>query len=625
MATGVFKKEIMKKQVAALVLAAMGAMPAAVAQRTYSMMNAHSHNDYERSKPFYEAVMVHFGSVEADVHLKDGKLYVAHDAKDIDTARTFDRLYVQPIIRQFAVNHGRPYENEDSLQLLVDLKTAGPATLAAVQQALLPYRKYFDRSVNPYAVKVVISGNKPTPAHWDEYDKLFFFDGDYTQTYTPAQHARIDMVSVDFGRFSNWNGKGTMVPVQLKKVKGLVDKMHAAGFRFRYWGAPSTPSTYYKLMEMGVDWIGTDHPEELYGILHGHKQNTVANLPVHAIYQPTYASDATGIKSKNVIFMIGDGTGLAQQFAGATANHGLLNLFTMKQIGLSETQSADDYDTDSAAGATAFATGQKTNNRVLGMDKTYTAIPNLADTLVRSNIKSGVLVTEEISGATPAAFYAHTPDRDSVRILMRQLVNNPNMQLAVGSGMDDLEATLEKGLKDTLSARNITLFHNISDWATDQQGRTLVLLRNNDLQSMTAGRGNYLVTALKKALAQLNASGHGFFLMVEGSLIDVGGHKNNLEYLVREMLDFDEAIGEALKFADTDGHTTVIVTADHETSGLALMDGKISEGRLSAHFSTNDHTGIPVPVFAYGPGSALFRGVYQNNEIYGKILDCFFK
>ena len=613
------------KKLAALLLTASAALPHAYGQRQYSMMQAHSHNDYERSKPFYAAIALHFGSVEADIHLKNGQLYVAHDSKDIDTARTFDRMYLQPIIRQFVVNKGKPYDNNDSLQLLVDLKTAGAPTLAALQAAILPYRRYFDRRINPYAVKIVLSGNTPPPATWGLYDPLFYFDGKVDVKYDAAQQARIDMVSVDFGLYSTWNGKGTIVPAQMVKVKAAVDKAHADGFRFRYWGAPSTYSTYYKLMDLGVDFIGTDKPDELYKVLAAHAENTIENMPQHEVYQPTFASDATGVRSKNVIFMIGDGTGLAQEFAGATANHGVLNIFTMKQIGLSETQSVDDYDTDSAAGATAFANGKKTNNRVLGMDKTYAAISNLADTLVRSDIKSGVLVTEEISGATPAAFYAHTPDRDSVSILMKQLVNNPNMELAVGSGQDDLEVALGKDYKTTLKDKHIALYNQLDAWPADAQGRTLVLLRNKDLQSMKDGRGNYLVTALKKSLAQLNASGKGFFLMVEGSRIDVGGHMNNLEYLVREMLDFDEAVGEALKFADADGHTTIVVTADHETSGLALMDGKISEGKLTAHFSTNDHTGIPVPVFSYGPGSAAFRGVYQNNTIYQKILDCFFK
>jgi alkaline phosphatase len=111
--------------------------------------------------------------------------------------------------------------------------------------------------------------------------------------------------------------------------------------------------------------------------------------------------------------------------------------------------------------------------------------------------------------------------------------------------------------------------------------------------------------------------------MVEGSRIDHGGHANNLDYLVREMLDFDEAVGEALRFADHDKQTTVIVTADHETGGLSLMDGDISQGALRGHFATNDHTGIPVMVFAYGPNSNLFRGVYDNNEIFFKMKQCF--
>lgn len=588
--------------------------------KQYTMAQAHSHNDYERATPFYAAAALEFGSIEADVHLKNGELYVAHDPSAIEPFRTFREMYLQPVLRQFALYNGKPYADGAPMQLLIDIKTAGSPTLQALQDLLLPYRKYFDRSINPAAVKLVISGNLPPQSEWCRFDPMFYFDGRPDSVYPAALKQRIAMLSVDFHDYSHWNGKGTLVPVDLEKVSAVIDKVHQQGFPFRFWGAPSTKTTYYKLMDLGVDWIGTDYPTELYDVLHSTARTTAAGLPVHNVYTPTYVTDATQVRSKNVILFIGDGTGLAQMFSGYTANKGALNIFQMKQLGLSKTQSTDNYHTDSAAGGSALSTGDKTHNRAIGLDNTYVSVPVLPEILAPKGIQSGVIVTEEITGATPAAFYGHAADRDSTYTLEKQLLGS-KLQLAVGGGREQLNKDFSKALTES----GIQVYDNLDNWNTSTKNRTLVVLSNKAVSSMRDGRGSYLKTALKKALQQLNASGKGFFLMVEGSRIDHGGHFNDLDYLVREMLDFDEAVGEALRFADQDKQTTIIVTADHETSGLALMDGDIATGTLRGHFATNDHTGIPVMVFAYGPNSQLFRGVYENNQIFHKMVKCFGK
>ncbi|WP_161964033.1 alkaline phosphatase [Chitinophaga flava] len=590
--------------------------------KNYTVANAHSHNDYERSMPFYQAAALHFGYIEADIHLKDGELYVAHDSKDIQPLCTFRELYLQPVLRQFALNNGKAYTDGSPLRLLVDIKTDGIPTLKALQSLLLPYRQYFDPAVNANAVQVILSGNIPPVAAWSDFDKLFFFDGRPDSTYPAAVKSRVALVSTDFHQYSKWNGKGTFVPAELEKITGIISKVHQQGFPFRFWGAPSSKSCYYKLMDLGADVIGTDYPEELYDVLKNTTRTTAGNMPTHNVYAPTYASDATRVRSKNVILFIGDGTGLAEMYAGYTANKGALNLFQMRQLGLSKTASTDNYHTDSAAGATALSTGSKTNNRAIGMDNTYHAIPVLPEILAPKGIQSGVIVTEEITGATPAGFYGHTPDRDNTRILYQQLISS-KLQLAVGGGKEELVRELGTNYQQTLSQAGIRFQEDFNSWNPATQGRTLVILSDKTVTSMRDGRGNYLKEALKKALQQLNASGKGFFLMVEGSRIDHGGHANDLDYLVREMLDFDDTIGEALRFADKDKQTTIIVTADHETGGLALMDGNISNGTLRGHFATNDHTGIPVMVFSYGPNSQLFGGVYENKEIFHKIVECY--
>jgi alkaline phosphatase len=129
-----------------------------------------------------------------------------------------------------------------------------------------------------------------------------------------------------------------------------------------------------------------------------------------------------------------------------------------------------------------------------------------------------------------------------------------------------------------------------------------------------------LQISLQQTIKFLSANKKGFFIMAEGAQIDHGGHANDLPYIVTELHDFDKTVADALKFADEDGETLVIITADHETGGLSLLDASTQQGMVLGNFSTNDHTSINVPVYDYGPGSQNFNGTYQNTEIYHKIL-----
>jgi alkaline phosphatase len=138
--------------------------------------------------------------------------------------------------------------------------------------------------------------------------------------------------------------------------------------------------------------------------------------------------------------------------------------------------------------------------------------------------------------------------------------------------------------------------------------------------SKQKGRGNFLSASFLKSVEVLSKNKNGFFIMAEGAQIDHGGHSNNLEFVVREMLDFDELVGEAMRFADKDGETLVIVTADHETGGLSLLGGDLATGEVFGNFSSDDHSSVMVPVFAYGPHAEDFRGVYQNTEIFNKMM-----
>jgi len=134
------------------------------------------------------------------------------------------------------------------------------------------------------------------------------------------------------------------------------------------------------------------------------------------------------------------------------------------------------------------------------------------------------------------------------------------------------------------------------------------------------GRGNMLADATKNGLDFLYNKNKPFFLMVEAAQIDSNGHLNNVSGIVTEGIDFDKAITEAIKFADKTENTLVIITADHETSGFSIPQGDLKTKMIEGDFTTDDHTGTMVPVFAYGPHSEEFQGVYENSELLGKIL-----
>jgi len=129
-----------------------------------------------------------------------------------------------------------------------------------------------------------------------------------------------------------------------------------------------------------------------------------------------------------------------------------------------------------------------------------------------------------------------------------------------------------------------------------------------------------LPLSTQTALNILDQNKKGFFIMIEGSQIDWGGHANNTIYVVNEMLDFDQTIGKALEFAANDRETLIIVTADHETGGMALTGGDMKTGMVKGAFPTGDHTAVMVPVFAYGPGAENFTGIMENTDIAKKIM-----
>ncbi|MEM9821961.1 MAG: alkaline phosphatase [Bacteroidota bacterium] len=354
----------------------------------------------------------------------------------------------------------------------------------------------------------------------------------------------------------------------------------------------------------------------------GNKQVIQVAAPVVMPKQPMTS------QPKNIILMIGDGMGLSQITAAMYTNGNALNLERFPIVGLIKTHSSDNLVTDSAAGATAFACGVKTYNGAIGIDANGQAKKTILEEAEENKLATGMVATSTIVHATPAAFIAHQKLRAFYEPIAADFMKT-EIDFFVGGGKKyfDRRSSDDRNLYAELEKNNYV----VSDYFKNKDlGKTLIdenknfayFTADDDPVTVTTGR-DYLYAASVMGMNFLKKhSDQGFFMMIEGSQIDWGGHANNASYVISELLDFDKTVGAALEFAEKDGETLVIVTADHETGGLSIKLGS-KMNKLKTDFSTGDHTASLIPVFAYGPGAELFSGVYENTAIYSKMRRAF--
>ncbi|HOB15728.1 MAG TPA: alkaline phosphatase [Defluviitoga sp.] len=272
---------------------------------------------------------------------------------------------------------------------------------------------------------------------------------------------------------------------------------------------------------------------------------------------------------KNVILFIGDGMGENHVVATSFLEKKELNMLKANFFGYIQTHSLNNEVTDSAAAATALATGYKTNNGMIGMLPNGEVIPNLAEILSKNGYKTGIVVTCRVTHATPAGFYGHVASRDEESKLAKQLVDS-NLTVVFGGGVNyfkDLEEDLKFNRFDYLKTKQEMISY------VGKKGKKVIGLFNDDHLHPVTQRPSeepFLPEMTQKAIEILSKDGGPFFLMVEGSQIDTRSHENNLDGVLKEVLEFDESIGIALEFAEKNPDTLVLVTADHETGGLIL-------------------------------------------------------
>ncbi|PQB08984.1 alkaline phosphatase [Polaribacter filamentus] len=335
---------------------------------------------------------------------------------------------------------------------------------------------------------------------------------------------------------------------------------------------------------------------------------------------------------KNVILLIGDGMGVSQISTAFYFNDGISNFKRFNNIGFIRTSSASHLITDSAAGATAFSTGKKTYNGAIGMNIDSLPQKNIVEVLSKKNLNTGLIATSSITHATPASFFAHVKSRELPEDIATWLPISDIDYFAAGGlkyfnkrkdSIDYLKRMRDNGFIISLDSKDLK--ENLQD-----KKKYGFLLAEDGMPKMSEGRGDFLISATDQALSLLSNKNKGFFLMIEGSQIDWGGHNNDADYIINEVKDFDNTIGKVLDFAEKDGNTLVVIVADHETGGFTLASSQKKDennklindyNNIKPSFSTKGHSATLIPVFAFGPKSDNFRGVYENSEIYEKILN----
>jgi len=333
-------------------------------------------------------------------------------------------------------------------------------------------------------------------------------------------------------------------------------------------------------------------------------------------------SKSTG--PRNVILFIGDGMGVAQVYAGMTLYNQTFSLEKFPYSGFSKTYSANNYITDSAAGGTAIACGTKTNNGMIGVKPDSSAVSSILEIAHKNGLATGVVSTSSVTHATPASFVAHNAGRGNYDDIAKDFLKG-TVDVFIGGGSDNFKARKDNvDLTEELKKQGFRVVYSIDELKNANSNKIAGLLAKFHMPKESEGRGEALKEMTMKAIETLSKNKNGFFLMVEGSMIDFGCHAKDFDFAESEMLDLNKAIDAARDFAANDGNTLVVVTADHETGGLTLNGGSMKEHKVTEpKFSGGEHTAVMVPIFSFGPDAEKFSGIHENTFFKNEFLNFF--
>jgi alkaline phosphatase len=240
----------------------------------------------------------------------------------------------------------------------------------------------------------------------------------------------------------------------------------------------------------------------------------------------------------------------------------------------------------------------------------------------KNGLSTGILSTSSVTHATPASFIAHNSGRGNYEDIASDFLSG-SADVIIGGGEDHFRKRKDGAdLTARMKEMGYDVVFSLEDMKKSQSGRLVGLLAKEHMPTISEGRGGMLPEMVKKAIEILSKDKDGFFLMVEGSMIDWGAHAKDFKYTVEEVIDLDQAVEVARDFAETDGKTLIIVTADHETGGLTLPAGDMKNRTVTASFiQSGNHTGVMVPVFSYGPQASRFTGIHDNTYFFTQYME----
>lgn len=331
----------------------------------------------------------------------------------------------------------------------------------------------------------------------------------------------------------------------------------------------------------------------------------------------------------NLILFIGDGMGVPHVYSAMTVTGKTMTFPFFPVTGFSITHSANSYSTDSAAGGTAIATGAKTNNRMVSVRPDSTVLVTILEHARAAGKSTGIVCTSSLTDATPAAFAAHVPLRYDYRSIAAWYPRGA-AEVFIGGGRKYFEAGLDsaatpKKTEDVVSMLALAGYdvtYDLESFVSSGSSLIAGLMSDGDMPRIFEGRDpGYLARATGKAIEVLSRNRQGFVLMVEGSEIDDAGHSHDTKMVIDEILDMDRAVAVAYDFARRNGRTLIVVTADHETGGMSITGGDLEKREVSGAFSIKGHSGVMVPVFAFGPGAHKFGGIQENTELFNHFFN----
>lgn len=335
----------------------------------------------------------------------------------------------------------------------------------------------------------------------------------------------------------------------------------------------------------------------------------------------TVVAAATAAEPRNVILFIGDGMGIGQVGTASQAL-GPLAIESAPITGLMRTTALVALVTDSAAAGTAMATGHKTSRGTLGQLPQGRVVRNLTEAAHAAGLSTGVVTTSGLADATPAAFTVHAANRYRFEPILNAMLQS-GVEVQIGGdflGYERIRA--DTAYLGALSGATSTVPEGTTVARAPDDllsaPAPVVALFPPRLEN-TEQHGPPLAVTTRKALELLDTDADGFFVMIEHEATDQAGHTNDRQMVIDSIRELDRAVQVGLRYAEDHPNTLVLVTADHDTGGLAIVEGRADEARFDVQWATDEHTALWVPVFAFGAGSERFSGVFENTDLAERI------